>query len=104
MALIDGLAVEQRGDSLSFSVRVSPGASRQRLMGIMGDALKVAVAAPPEGGRANDALVRYLAKLLDVRRDALSVESGHTGRTKRIAVTGLGEAELRSRLSDRLPA
>lgn len=66
-----------------------------------GDRLKVAVSAPPEGGKANAGLVESLADWLDVRTEDVRVESGHASRDKVVAFSGIEERELRDRL-DRL--
>ena len=57
------------------------------------------VAAAPEKGKANDALVRFLARSLDVRRDALRIVGGHTGRDKLVEVDDLTQAELETRFA-----
>jgi hypothetical protein len=63
-----------------------------------GSALRVAVAAPPEAGKANAALVRYLAELFGVKRRAVEVVSGHGRSLKRIAIAGLTAEAARARL------
>jgi uncharacterized protein (TIGR00251 family) len=84
-----------------LSVRVSPGASRTELAGRHGSAWKVRVSAPPERGRANDAVVGLLASRLRVPRTSLSVVSGQTGRDKVVELTGLDAAEAERRLEER---
>jgi uncharacterized protein (TIGR00251 family) len=79
-------------------VRVQPRASRTELAGRHGDALKVRLAAPPVDGAANEALVRFLAERLDVSRSAVWLEAGAAGRTKIVAVTGIGIAAAMRRL------
>jgi hypothetical protein len=79
-------------------VRVQPRASRTELAGRHGDALKVRLAAPPVDGAANEALVRFLAERLDVSRSAVWLEAGAAGRTKIVAVTGIGIAVAMRRL------
>lgn len=70
-------------------MHVQPGASRTELAGRHGDALKVRLAAPPVGGAANEALVRFLAELLEVPRSAVRLDRGAAGRSKLVAVHGL---------------
>ena len=79
-------------------VRVSPGAREDAIVGWQGDALKVRVKAPPERGRANQAVCDLLAELLGVARPAVTVERGHGSRDKVLAVDGLTEAEVLERL------
>jgi uncharacterized protein (TIGR00251 family) len=79
-------------------VRVAPGASREKIVGRHGDALKVLVREPPEKGRANEAVERLLAAALRVRRGDVKVVRGHASRDKVVLVRGLREADLRARL------
>ena len=80
-------------------VAVSPGAARSELVGRHGAGWKARVAAPPERGRANDALVELLARALAVRTDRVTVVAGHRGRRKLVDVRGLDEAEVDRRLA-----
>jgi uncharacterized protein (TIGR00251 family) len=80
-------------------LRVMPGAVRAGVVGLHGDAWKVRVTAPPEGGRANDAVVRLLATTLDVPRDAVTLVSGHGGRDKIVELRGLGPDQIERRLT-----
>ena len=80
-------------------LRVSPGAGRAAIVGRYGEGWKIRVTAPPEGGRANDAVLRLLAEVLAVPRDALTVVSGHRGRDKIVELAGLGPALVERRLA-----
>jgi uncharacterized protein (TIGR00251 family) len=79
--------------------RVSPGAARAGVVGRHGDAWKVRVAAPPEGGRANEAVVRLLADTLSLPREAVTLVSGHGARDKIVELAGLGPSQIERRLS-----
>jgi uncharacterized protein len=81
-----------------IAVVVSPGTGRTELVGRLGDVWKVRVAAPPERGRANEALVGLLAELLGVSRGDVRVAAGGSGRRKLVEVAGLDAAELERRL------
>jgi uncharacterized protein (TIGR00251 family) len=85
--------------STRLRLRVSPGATRAGVVGRYGQAWKVRVAAPPEGGRANDAVVRLLADTLSVPRDAVKLVSGQSARDKIVELTGIDEAQTERRLS-----
>jgi uncharacterized protein (TIGR00251 family) len=85
--------------STRVRLRVSPGSARAGVVGRHGDAWKVRVAAPPEGGRANEAVVRLLAETLAVPREAVRLVSGHTGRDKIVELAGLGPSQIERRLS-----
>ena len=97
------VTIQARGESLLVGVRVIPSASRTEIRGIYGDRLKVAVSAPPEGGKANARLTQALATWLRLRLDDVRVESGHGGRDKMVAFSGVDEEELRERLGRVLP-
>jgi hypothetical protein len=79
-------------------VRVTPGASRDALLGWQGDVLRLSVAAPAQRGKANEAALRLLAAALGLPRERLRIVRGHTSRQKVIAIQGLDEAETRARL------
>ncbi len=85
--------------STRLRLRVAPGATRAGVVGRHGDAWKVRVAAPPEGGRANEAVVRLLAETLSVPREAVTLVSGHGGRDKIVELAGLGPSQIERRLS-----
>jgi uncharacterized protein (TIGR00251 family) len=70
-------------------VHVSPGAGRSAVTGRHGDAMKVRVAAPPVGGRANAALVEFLAAEFGLKAADVTLVSGATGRAKRFRLGGL---------------
>lgn len=82
----------------TLRVRVAPGSSRDRLAGLHGTALKVAVSAPPERGRANAAVARLLARALGVRAADVEVVAGPGSRDKVMRVRGWTSAALRERL------
>jgi uncharacterized protein len=82
-----------------LTLRVSPGAKRSAVVGRHGAGWKVRVAAPAEGGRANEALVRLLADSLDVQAAQVEIVSGHASRDKTISLTGLDAAEIERRLA-----
>lgn len=72
-----------------LTVYVQPGAARAGVVGRYGDALKLKVAAPPERGKANAAVVKLLAAELGVRPADVEIVSGHGGRRKRVHVDGV---------------
>lgn len=79
----------------AFTVRVVPRASKTEIVGLMDDgALKIRLTAPPTDGKANQALVKFLADLLDVHRDQIEIVAGHSGRAKIISVIGITPAEV----------
>jgi hypothetical protein len=79
-------------------VKVVPGASRTAILGTWSDALRVAVAAPPEAGKANAALIKLLAECFAVDRRALTLRSGRSRPLKTVFVKGVGAVELLRRI------
>jgi uncharacterized protein (TIGR00251 family) len=80
-------------------LRVSPGARKTELAGRHGDGWKIRVSAPPEGGRANDAVLDVLAERVGLPRRALSIVSGQKSRDKVVEMTGIDADEAALRLS-----
>ncbi|HKB52689.1 MAG TPA: DUF167 domain-containing protein [Ramlibacter sp.] len=84
----------------TFAVKVHPRARRNALTGEVGEALKVALTAPPVEGRANQACVKFLAELLNVPRSSVTIVAGSTGRNKVVRVAGLSAAKIERRLRE----
>lgn len=74
---------------IELSVRVVPRASRNEIAGLLEDALKIRLNAPPVDGKANKALVEFLADTLGAPARGITLVSGETGRTKRLRIAGL---------------
>ena len=92
------IALNETASGVSFSVRVQPGAKRNVVLGEFGEALKIALTAPPVDGRANEACVEFLAGLLDIPQSSVTIVSGHNRRNKVVRVAGLSSSTLRQRL------
>jgi uncharacterized protein YggU (UPF0235/DUF167 family) len=86
-------------ESTRLRLRVSPGAARAGVVGRYGDGWKIRVAAAPEAGRANDAVIRLLSDTLSLPRDAVRLVSGHAGRDKIVELAGLGPSQIERRLA-----
>ena len=84
---------------VSITLRVTPSASRDAVVGWQGDMLRLRVAAPAQRGKANEAVLRLLASALGIERRRLRIVRGHTSRQKMVSVDGLDEAEVRARLA-----
>jgi uncharacterized protein (TIGR00251 family) len=84
--------------STRLRLRVSPGASRNEIVGRRGDSWHVKVSAAPERGRANEAVLRLLSDRLGVPKSRLAVVSGHVGRDKIVELDGLDAREAERRL------
>jgi uncharacterized protein len=83
-----------------LSLRVSPGATHPGVVGRHGRGWKLRVAAAPEDGKANTAVVRLLSEVLGVPSRDVVILSGHGSRDKTVALTGLDSAEIDRRLAD----
>jgi len=84
--------------SLLLALHVQPGAARTELAGLHGGALKLRLAAPPIDGRANKAVIDFIAELLHLPKSAVVIRSGLTSRAKKLLLTGIAEHEARSLL------
>jgi len=82
------MSFEQRGGALIIDVQVVPRASRAAVGPEIGDRLRVAVTAPPVDGAANAAVIEALAAAFGVRRAAVSILRGETGRRKTVRIAG----------------
>ena len=90
---------EDRDGAPLLRVRAAPGASRDAILGRYGDALRIAVRAAPEKGKANAAIARLLAACLGVRSAQIVLYSGETSRDKCFRLEGVTPAEARARLA-----
>lgn len=93
------ITVRDTTQGATFAVKVHPRARRNALAGEVGDALKLALTAPPVEGKANEACIQYLAELLGVARSAVTIVSGETSRQKIVRVAGVAAEEVRRRLT-----
>ena len=78
----------ENDDSITFTVRVIPRASKSEVVGEFDSSLKVKIAAPPVDGAANEEVVKLIAKAFGRSRADVEILSGHTSRTKRLRVSG----------------
>ena len=82
----------------TFQVKVHPRARKNAITGVVGDALKVALTAPPVEGRANEACIAFLANFLNVARSSVTIAAGESSRQKLIRVAGMQAAQVEERL------
>lgn len=97
------IKITESADGVVISVRAQPGAKRTAIVGAHGEALKVAVQAPPVDGMANAALEEALAEWLGIRKSQVAIRSGASSRDKTFAVSGIGAPTVRERLANHLP-
>jgi uncharacterized protein (TIGR00251 family) len=91
--------VKDADGGASFAVKASAGGKRNVVVGEHGEALKVAVSAPRDRGKANEALIEVIAKALGVPRKAVSLVKGETSTDKRFLVAGMKAESLRRLLN-----
>src|ERR1035438_8980838 len=82
----------------TFQVKVHPRARKNAITGVVGDALKLALTAPPVEGRANEACIAYFAEFLNVARSSVTIAAGESSRQKLIRGEGLSAAQVEARL------
>ncbi len=92
------ISVRQTPEGVSFALRVQPRASRNAVVGEVGDALKISLTAPPVEGKANAACIEFLAELLGVTRASVTIAAGESGRNKVIRVAGMAAQDVRRRI------
>ncbi|MFO0797537.1 MAG: DUF167 domain-containing protein [Gemmataceae bacterium] len=85
-----------------MAVRAQPGARKNAVAGEHGGALKVAVTAPPEDGRANTAIVELLRDWLGLKRSEIELATGQTNRNKQVLIRGRSPEELAALLASKL--
>jgi len=98
--MIDQIAQDSR-DGVVLTIHVQPKASKTACVGIHGDAFKIRVAAPPVDGAANEALVRFLATEFSVPTADVQIESGASGRHKRVRLRGVTAARVVARFTQK---
>lgn len=96
------VAITPHPEGCLLAVRAQPGARKAGVQGERAGALKVAVTAPPEDGRANQALTELLRDWLGLKRSQVELAGGATNRNKQFLIRGLTPDELRQRVAGRL--
>lgn len=90
-------------DGVTLAVRAQPGAKKSAIIGVYGEGdaaqLKIAVQAPPLEGRANEALIAFLAKTFNLHRSAIELLAGDSSRSKVFLLRGITPADVQSKLS-----
>ena len=92
MKTVDGRVV--------FTVKIVPSSSKTIVAGLLGEMIRIKVSAAPERGKANECLVKYLVRILGVRKKAVSILSGKTSVVKQIAVLGVSKQDVSARLAE----
>lgn len=90
--------VQNTDDGCTLSVRVHPGARRNNLAGLHAGAVKISVTAPAADGRANEAMIEFLAELLHLPQARISIVGGAASRSKVLRITGKSATEVQAAL------
>jgi uncharacterized protein (TIGR00251 family) len=86
-------------DGCTLSIRLHPGAKKNAVTGLHDGALKIALNAPPVDGKANDALIAFIAERIKLPRSKITLIAGTTSRSKTLRITGKSAAEVAAALS-----
>ena len=95
---MDKLKIETSDGDILFWAKVVPGSSRTVLAGFLDDMLKMKISSPPEKGKANKAVIGYLAEVLCVKKSSVSIISGFSNPVKKIKVMGITAEEFLKKL------
>lgn len=93
------IPLRQTANGITFSVKVQPRARKNAITGIVGDALKLSLTAPPVEGKANQAVIDFLADFFDIPRSSVTIASGKTNRLKMVNIRGARLENLQQRLA-----
>lgn len=92
--------IVEHPDGVVVKVKVQPRASKDKIVGVLGDALKITLTAPPVDGEANAACISFFAALLKIPRSQIEILSGMTGRTKLLKIYGIKSTALKEKIGD----
>src|SRR5215469_6155915 len=94
--------VKDTSEGVTFTVKVHPRARKNAITGTVGEALKLALTAPPVEGRANQAVVEFFADLFEIPRSSVTIASGARGRRKVIRVKDVSKQAIEDKLAENL--
>jgi hypothetical protein len=94
------IPLQESAKGVTFAVKVHPRARKNAITGVVGDALKVALTAPPVEGKANQAVIEFFAELFAIPRSSITIASGETSRNKRICISGVSRGAVQRRLNE----
>ena len=96
------VTVKETSTGATFSVKVHPRARKNAITGIVGDALKLALTAPPVEGKANQSVIEFFADLFEIPCSSVTIASGETSRNKVVRISGMNRTTVEQRLSGAL--
>ena len=92
------ITLHESTKGVSFAVKVHPRARKHAITGVVGDALKLSLTAPPVEGRANEAVIEFFADLFEIPRASVTIASGETSRNKIVRVAGVSKRIVEQKL------
>jgi uncharacterized protein (TIGR00251 family) len=93
--------LSQQANAVALHLKVVPNSSRTMLAGTLGNALKLKIAQPPEDGKANKAVIQFLADTLEIPAANITLLAGHTNPQKTLQLTGITLEAAAAKLSAR---
>ena len=96
------IPIRDTASGATFSVKVHPRAKKDAIAGTVGDALKLALTAPPVEGKANQAVIEFFADLFAIPRSSVTIASGETSRNKRVRLAGVSKPTAEQTLAENL--
>ena len=94
--------VNETTKGVTFAVKVHPRARKNAMTGVVGDALKLSLTAPPVEGRANQAVIEFFAELFEIPRSSVTIASGETSRNKTVRIAGVSKPAAVQKLAEKL--
>ena len=96
------IPIHESAKGITFAVKVHPRARKNAITGTVGDALKLALTAPPVEGKANQAVIEFFAELFAIARSSVTIASGESSRNKVIRIAGVSKRAAEQRLAENL--
>jgi len=93
------IPIHENAKGVSFAVKVHPRARKNQITGVVGEALKLALTAPPVEGKANEAVIEFFADFFDIPRSSVTIASGESSRNKIIRISGVSLQQVRQHLA-----
>jgi uncharacterized protein (TIGR00251 family) len=94
--------LNETAKGITFAIKVHPRARKNAITGLVGDALKLALTAPPVEGKANQAVIEFFADLFEISRSSVTIASGETSRNKVVRISGINRTMVEQRLAGML--
>ncbi|HEY3769816.1 MAG TPA: DUF167 domain-containing protein [Candidatus Angelobacter sp.] len=96
------MVLNETARGITFAIKVHPRAHKNAITGLVGDALKLALTAPPVEGKANQAVIEFFADLFAIPRSSVTIASGETSRNKVVRISGMSRQMVEERLAGML--